>query len=72
MMNWSHTLVLFIYTHRKGGSIPAGVISVADEEDLVHSGLEDTMIEAYANVRLVTKLKVSPTIHSSSNILSLY
>jgi glutamate dehydrogenase (NAD(P)+) len=42
---------------RKGGSIPAGVISVADEEDLVHSGLEDTMIEAYANVRLVTKLK---------------
>jgi hypothetical protein len=51
-MNWSQTLALFINTHRKGGSIPAGVISVADEEDLVHSGLEDTMIEAYANVQV--------------------
>jgi hypothetical protein len=70
-MNWLQTLPLFINTHRKGGIIPAGIISVADKEDLVHSGLEDTMIEAYANVHLVAKLKVSPTIHSSSNILSI-
>lgn len=38
--------------------VPAGVVSGANEADLVHSGLEDTMIEGYANVRSVSKLKV--------------
>lgn len=37
--------------------VPAGVVSGANEADLVHSGLEDTMIEGYANVRSVSKLK---------------
>ncbi len=35
-----------------------GVTSGASEQDLVHSGLEDTMIESYANVRSISKLKV--------------
>jgi len=42
---------------RKIEDIPAGVVSGANETDLVHSGLEDTMIEAYANVRSVSKHK---------------
>jgi len=44
-------------TGRKEQQIPAIVVSGANEQDLVHSGLEDTMIEAYANVRSVSKLK---------------
>jgi len=43
---------------RSVDDVPPGVVSGANEADLVHSGLEDTMIEAYANVRSITKMKV--------------
>jgi len=42
---------------RSVDDVPPGVVSGANEADLVHSGLEDTMIEAYANVRSITKMK---------------
>jgi glutamate dehydrogenase (NAD(P)+) len=42
---------------RKLTEVPAHLVSGANEQDLVHSGLEDTMIEAYAGIRATSKLK---------------